>query len=222
MNEVLIRKYSALDRASLRELACQTAFIGQDCGAFLDAREVFADFLTLYFTDYEPQSCFVAEVDKKVVGYIIGAKDSRIVTKTFLIKISPSFVKKIILQRVFLKRKNIKFFLSLFVSFLKGEFKMPDFSRDYPAVLHINIAEGFRGYLIGSKLMSAYLLYLAQENVRGVCLGTISEKAAIFFQKQGFSLLYKGERSYFRHILGKYVPFFCYGKRLGQEEGHTL
>jgi len=217
MDEVLIRGYNQADRNSLRDIACNSAFMGKPCEEFFEGRDVFADFLTLYFTDYEPQSCFVAEVDKKIVGYIIGAKNSNHIAKTFLFKILPGLLKKIILQKTLLKKKNLKFLISLTLSFLKGELKMEDFSKCYPATLHINIADGFRNSGIGSKLMSRFFDYLAENNIPGVYLGTLSQKAAIFFQKQGFSLLHKGERSYFRHILGKDVPFFCYGKRLRPE-----
>ena len=214
MNEVLIRGYSQADRNALRDIALDTAFIGKPATEFFDGRDVFADFLTGYFTDYEPQSCFVAEINKKVVGYIIGAKNSKIIAKIFLLKILPSLLKKIILQKSLLKKKNLKFLILLFLSFLKGEFKCPDFSSEYPATLHINLAEGVRNSGIGSKLMDHFLDYLAKECIPGVYLGTLSDKAAMFFEKKGFSLLYKGERSYFRHILGKDVTFYSYGKKL--------
>lgn len=214
MDEVLIRGYSQADRDALRDIALNTAFMGNPGDEFFEGRDVLADFLTLYFTDYEPQSCFVAEVDKKIVGYIIGAKKSSLITKTFLFKILPGLLKKIILQKTLLKKKNLRFFILLTLSFFKGEFKSEDLSSEYPATLHINITEGFRDLKIGTKLMSHYLDYLGKDNTPGVYLGTLSDKAAIFFQKQGFGLLYKGERSYFRHILGKDVPFFCYGKKL--------
>ena len=100
------------------------------------------------------------------------------------------------------------------MSFLKGEFSEPDFSKDYPATLHINIQEGLRGSDIGSGLITAYLGYLKKEGVRGLHFATLSERASNFFSKQHFDLLYKGRRSYFRYILHRDLPLYIYGKRL--------
>ena len=78
--------------------------------------------------------------------------------------------------------------------------------------MHINIKQGFRGLNIGTNLMNAYLEYLKIEGVSGVHLATISDLGAKFFYRQGFSLLYKGKRSYFRHIIDKDVPLYIFGK----------
>ena len=97
---------------------------------------------------------------------------------------------------------------------MKGGFRDPDFSQEYPATLHINIKEGFRGLDLGAKLMDAYLDYLKAERIPGVHLATMSDRGANFFWRQGFALLYTGKRSYFRHILHKDVPLYIYGKKL--------
>lgn len=91
---------------------------------------------------------------------------------------------------------------------------MPDFSKEYPATLHINLEEGSRNLGAGSKLISSYLEYLLSKKVPGVYLPTLSDKAAGFFRKQGFNLLYEGRRSYFRNALQKDVPLYIYAKKL--------
>ena len=74
--EIKIRKFKASDRAALREINYNTALLGDPAEKFFDDREIFTDALTRYFTDYEPQSCFVAESGKEIAGYLIGAKDT--------------------------------------------------------------------------------------------------------------------------------------------------
>jgi hypothetical protein len=91
---------------------------------------------------------------------------------------------------------------------------MPDFSLDYPACLHINLEKNWRNLKIGSRLISIYLDYLAKSKIAGVHLATFSSKASSFFRAQGFNLLHKGRRSYFRHILHKDVPIYIFGQRL--------
>jgi len=67
---------------------------------------------------------------------------------------------------------------------------------------------------IGSKLIQTYLDYLKEEGVVGVHFATMSEKAAGFFEKNGFRRLFSGKRSYFRYFLGRDVLLAIYGMRL--------
>jgi len=214
MAEVIIRHFQQTDRPYVRKLAWSTAFLGEPASAFFDDKEFFMDCLTLYFTDYEPGSCFIAESDNKVVGYLLGAKDTAAMDKVAKLKIAPRLLAKSLVNGIFLKKKNIIFVFRLLASFLKGEFRMPDFSGEYPATLHINLDRNSRNQRIGSKLMDYYLEYLAGESIPGVYLATMSDMASGFFQKQGFNLLHKSRRSYFRHVLHRDVPLYVYGKRL--------
>jgi len=216
MEEVIIRRYAQRDRDFVREIAWETAFMGKPASIFFEDKKLLADFLTLYFTDYEPGSCFVAEENDKVIGYLIGAKDTAILKKVFDFKISWRLFLGIFTKGVLFKKKNIIFFLHCVMSFFKGEFKSPDLSKDYPATLHINLNEGSRGLGIGSRLINTYLNYLAQEKIPGVYLATLSERAKPFFFKQGFHLIYRGPRSYFHYLLKKDIPIYIFGKRLLQ------
>ena len=74
-SNIVIRKFNSKDRNGIRGISCDTAFLGKPRTDFFDDDEILADALTLYFTDYEPGSCFVAVYGEKVVGYLVGAKD---------------------------------------------------------------------------------------------------------------------------------------------------
>ncbi|MFA7272057.1 MAG: hypothetical protein WC090_05030 [Candidatus Omnitrophota bacterium] len=210
---VTIRKFQKKDREDVRRICCSTGFLGSPVSNFLDGDEIFADCLTLYFTDYEPEACFVAECQGKVVGYITGAKDLRQVYRNNIL--CRIFI-KIIASAALGKPKNRLFIWNLLMSLLKREFSDPDFSKEYPATLHINIQDGLRGSKIGAGLIDAYLGYLKGEGVRGVHFATMSERASNFFSKQRFDLLYRGKRSYFSYILHKGLPLYIYGKRLAE------
>ena len=212
----VIRKYDSRDREAVRRICCETALAGEPSAIFFDDDEVFADALTIYFTDHEPESCFVAEHDNNVIGYLIGAKDARRMDKIFSDKIALPLFIKALRRGVFIRKKNMKFLSRVFLSLMKGEFKTPVFSKDYPATLHINISKECRMAGIGSKLINAYLDYLKAQEVKGVHLATMSDKASQFFSKQNFQLLFKGERSYFRYFLGKNVPIYIYGMQAGK------
>jgi ribosomal protein S18 acetylase RimI-like enzyme len=214
MESFFIRKYNSKDRIFIRNIAYNTAFRGESADIFFDDKEVLADFLTKYFTDFEPESIFVADNNEAVVGYIIGARNIKVLNTTFILKVLPKLLIDVIARGVFFKRKCRTYIINSFKSFLKGEFKMPDFSNKYPAVLHINIDNNYRSSGLGRRLMFKFLSYLTDEKVPGVQLSTISEQGKEFFEKQGFSLLYKGERSYFKNILGGNIVCYSLGKVL--------
>lgn len=214
MEEIIIRKYKAADRSSVRDIAWETAFIGEPADIFFSGKEILADFLTLYFTDYEPESCFVAENKTRIVGYLIGAKNTTLLYRVFLGKILPRLLYSFVFQAAIFRKKNLIFIFHFLCSFSKFEFRIVDLSADYPATMHINIKYGFRHLGIGSQLVSIFFDYLKREKVPGVYLATLSQKAAAFFMSHGFNLLYSYRRSYFKYILGRDLVCYIYGKKL--------
>jgi GNAT superfamily N-acetyltransferase len=210
----IIRPYRKENRESVREIAWATALMGRPASLLFDGKEIVEDILTLYFTDYEPQSCFIAEVDGVVKGYLIGAKNKTVLRKTLRSKIIPRVIIKGIVTGAPLNRKNMIFLYHCIVSFLKGDLDLPNFAKTYPAILHINLKEGFRDLGIGSELIAVYADYLKRQNISGIHLCTISEEAGAFFMKQGFQLLYRGPRSFLNYILRRDVSVYIYGRRL--------
>jgi GNAT superfamily N-acetyltransferase len=216
-----VRKYASNDRSAVRRISVQTALMGEPGAAFFDDDEIMADALTVYFTDHEPESCFVAECAGRVAGYVLGCLDVRRMEKIYGMKILPSLLLKAFCRGTFLRGKNLRFLFHVFLSLLKGEFHLPAFSREYPAALHINIDKEFRAAGVGSALIQAYLEELKKQDVRGVHFATMSEKAALFFEKNGFRRLFSGKRSYFRYFLGRDVLLAVYGMRLAPAEAQA-
>lgn len=209
-----IRRFEAKDREALRRIAHDTALLGEPAALFFEGREVFSDALTLYFTDYEPESCFVAEVSSEIAGYLTGARDKKASEKIFKDKIAFGLFCKAIASGILLRGKNIIFLFNCLSDIIKGRLISPDFTGEYPATLHINVSRTFRGNNIGTMLMTRYLDYLKEAGVSGAHLATMSEESAKFFAEQGFKLLYSGKRSYFRHVLQRDIPLYIYGKKL--------
>src|SRR5438270_12378793 len=69
-----IRGYRASDRTAVRNLCCATGFLGDPIDPVFQDHELFADFLTTYYTDQEPESSFVLEVDREIRGYLLGSR----------------------------------------------------------------------------------------------------------------------------------------------------
>ncbi|MCU0651321.1 MAG: GNAT family N-acetyltransferase [Candidatus Omnitrophica bacterium] len=207
------------DRAIVRQIAWDTALSGRPASIFFGDKEVLQDLLTLYFTDYEPESCFVAESGGRVIGYLIGCLDSRKLDRASLISITPGILLKIILRGTILNKKNRECLWRFIASFLKGEFICPDLYGPYPATMHINIAEDFRQAGAGTQLVSEFFKYLRKNSVRGVRLATYSPDAGRFFEKQGFRLLFSKPRTYFSHVVEEKMRVYVYAEKLGDASG---
>lgn len=213
-SKAVIRKFEVTDRESVRQISRDTALMGESALLFFQGPEVISDAFSLYFTDHEPGSCFVAEAQGEVVGYLMGAVKKITAEEVFNRKIALPLLFKALISGVFLKLKNLVFIYSCLWDLLKNGIKTPNFSKEYPATFHINIKDGFRGQNIGAQLISAYIKYLKIRGVSGVHLATMSDQAANFFFLQGFKQLYRGKRSYFKHVLHKDVPLYIFGKLL--------
>ncbi len=211
--DVLIRKFRPEDRAALRAISCQTAFLG--CAEqFIDDFEILADSLTIYFTDYEPQSSFVATLNGRVVGYLNGGKNAKVVSCVFSLRLCPRIIFKAVVYGLFFKPKFLQFAGHSLLSLFKGEFFMPDFSKDYPAILHINLMEEVRGQGVGSRMLKEYFQYLRENQVPGALVSTMTEEGKRFFESYGFQVLFVSKRSFFRYRLGRDVPLYILGKKL--------
>ncbi len=72
--DYLIRPYEKRDREDIRNICCETGFLGNPIDPIFCDRNLFADYLTRYYTDIEPESSWVGEKDGVVVGYLLSCK----------------------------------------------------------------------------------------------------------------------------------------------------
>jgi GNAT superfamily N-acetyltransferase len=71
---VQLRPYRASDREAVRRICADTGFLGQPIDPVFEDRELFADYLTGYYTRFEPDALFVCEVAGEVRGYLMGCR----------------------------------------------------------------------------------------------------------------------------------------------------
>ncbi len=204
----------------MRWICCETGFMGEPIEIFFMGREIFADIWTTYWTDYEPESCFVAEADGRVVGYLLGCVDTFRQERVFKEEIQPKIFRKALLSGFFLHRKNWQFVFRSIRSWLKGEFKAPmkRIIKEYPAHLHINIAPPeYRGKGIGKALMLRYFDYLKGRGVRAVHLVTTSrnKRALGLYYHLGFSELFRSPLTLYEHIVNEPIEKIIMGLKLG-------
>src|SRR3954468_20388518 len=69
-----IRNYRSSDREAVRGLCCHTGFLGEPIDPVYEDRQLFADFLTTYYTDWRPQSLLVIEREGELRRYLLGCR----------------------------------------------------------------------------------------------------------------------------------------------------
>lgn len=213
IQEFIIRPYKEKDREAVRKICCDTAFMGQPVEIIFDDREIIADIFTLFYTDYEPESAFVAEFKEKVIGYLVGCKNIAEKERVFFRFVLPGILVLFIKRRFIFKKKTLRLVFHAIKSFLRGELKKP-ILKQYPADLHINVDKDFRRFGLGTKLMDAFFEYLRKNNVIGIHLTTYSEQGRKFFMKIGFTLVGEKTMSLWRYLLNRDIKISTFGKLL--------
>ena len=213
VTNIKIRNYQIEDRDIIRKISLESILLGEYKASIFDD-EILADILTIYFTDYEPLSCFVAVKGNQVIGYIMGAQDVRKMRRLMKYKIVPRLIYKALGRRQLLRRNNLILIKNIISSYAKGEFISPDYSKEYPATLHINIRAEYRRQNLGSLLVDYFLDFLKRKNIRGIHFGVMSESAKDFFIKLNFNILFTGKYSFPRYFLGENIPHYILGKQI--------
>src|SRR6201982_281331 len=154
-NGFSIRSYRASDRGAVRKLCCQTGFLGEPIDPVYEDRELFADFLTTYYTDHEAESCFLLEVDGEIRGYLLGSRKPLQNQLYSLWQNVSLFLKA--LTRYFRYNARSRRFIRW--TLVHGWREVPASPRLVPH-FHINLLPDARSVSTTRALMSAYLSYL--------------------------------------------------------------
>lgn len=188
MPPVVVRPYRPDDRAALRRLACDTADRGEPVERFFRDREVFADLLTHYYVEYEPQSLWVAESDGEVVGYLTGCLDSRRYARLMRWPITPCAVVKAIGRGALWQPESWRLCWSGLQTGLRGGWRRVRGLARYPAHLHVNVRQDARGRRIGDQLAERFLAQARAAHVPGLYAPVRGDNARAqrFFERLGF------------------------------------
>jgi len=186
---VVVRPYRDSDRAQVRHVCHVTGYMGEPVAWMWRDTESFADLFTSYYTDAEPESALVADLDGVVAGYLLGCVDS---TKAW----NPATI----FGRHFLRR-GIGFrpgtagvvwrsFGDVVVDGVRR--RLPSVSvhdNRWPAHLHIDLLPSIRSRGVGGRLMHRWLGTLRETGVPGCYLETLGENhaAIAFFESMGFA-----------------------------------
>jgi len=193
-----IRKYHPDDREIVRRLCCDTGYLGNPIDPVFEDRELFADYLSAYYTDWEPESSFVLEVGGEVRGYLLG---SRFPVRQQLYNI---YQNASIFLRGIVRYSGYNEASRAFVKwvFCNGWREVPAAPRRC-AHFHINLLSDARSVASTRAIMDAYLAYLHQSGERRVYGQMVTyegRRGSKMFERYGFRVINKSRISKYDKI----------------------
>lgn len=186
--DVLIRPYQPGDRAAVRTICCDTADAGEPVENFFHDRDFIADLVTRYYTDFEPQSSWVAESEGQVVGYLNGSLDSRRSQRITIWRIAPVAVLSAIGRGALWRRETWRWVRALWRTLRSGGAQRRPLFAEYPAHLHVNVDKSARSRLVGPRLVERFFDQVKVAGVSGVHAAVRGDNAGgrKFFERLGF------------------------------------
>lgn len=190
MADVTIRAYRPHDRAIIRRIACDTADLGRPIDSVFRDRDLVAEALTAYYTDYEPGSLWIAEHDARVVGYLTGCLESRRYWPVMARRVVPKIAGRALWRGSVWNRQVLWLLRAAWGTWKAGGLSRP-FPSEFPAHLHVNLEPEFRGRGAGAQLVDRFVQQLKAARVRGAhaSVSERNEPACRFFERLGFVAL---------------------------------
>ena len=189
--EVVIRAYTPVDRDAVRTIACETADRGEPVERFFPNREVFADALLTYYMEDESGALWVAEFEGRVVGYLTGCLDSGRYGRVMAWRVIPKAIGKGLIRGLLGSAQMWRWVAAGLSTWCGGGLRRHVSFHDYPAHLHVNVQQRFRGQQIGRRLVERFLEQARSAGVRGVhaAVRGDNEASCRFFARMGFAEL---------------------------------
>lgn len=132
-----------------------------------------------YYIEMEPNHCVVAvNEENEVIGYVICASNYDIWKKDF--------------SKYYLDTCEDEDTIKFGKMCIDG---IEEYSKEYPAHLHINVHPNYQRMGIGNKLLEKLVDILKQESIKGLMLdvSATNEKGINFYRKCGFEEVDKKE-----------------------------
>ena len=193
----VIRAYQPSDRDVVRRLCCETGFLGEPIDPVYEDRELFADFLTTYYTDHEPESSFVIEnAEGDLRGYLLGSR------RPLLNQVYSFYQNIVLFLRALLRYPRYSEHSRRFILWLlkNGWREVPAAPRKTPH-FHINLLPDARKMSTTRALLSAYFTYLhksGERQVYGQIVTFESRRGEKMFERYGFKVLNRAEITKYR------------------------
>lgn len=194
--DAIIRPYRRSDREAVRRLCCDTGYLGKAIDPVFEDRELFADYLTRFYTDWEPESVFVHEQDGEVKGYLMGSR------RPFLHQLHNFFLNLSLFARGMYRYPRYNKASKAFVRWilLNAWREVPAAPRRLPH-FHFNMLPEAQGFATAREILVQFLNHLrahGETHVFGQVVTFEERRGAKVFERFGFQVVEKKEITKYR------------------------
>lgn len=210
-----VRRYRASDRERIRQLCCDTGFLGNPVDGVFQDRELFADLFTKAYLDYEPEWALVAEVDGRVVGYLLGSVSRRF--EFMLLRSGFQTASKMLYRfatGMYSKHpRSGRFVRWLLISGFREQPKHPANA----AHLHLDLQKPYRGRGIGVRLWEIFAQRLKAAGIRecyGAFFSCERRRPESVYARYGFSVFDRRQTTLFQPEIPNPIEVVCVTKQL--------
>ena len=210
----IIRPYRPEDREAVRAICADTGFLGKPIQAVFEDRELFADYLTAYYTDKEPQSTFVCELDGVVKGYVMGSRFPKRKSRYEMWLLPRLAVTG--LWRCFTRPYNADTRRYMRWILTRARQENPFTPPNIPH-FHFNIRPEARSISSSRELVDIYLKYLRDHGEKQVYAQVVAyetRRAGRTFERYGFRVIDEREVTKYRDYYPKKIYLFTILKDL--------
>ncbi|MEM1159203.1 MAG: GNAT family acetyltransferase [Verrucomicrobiota bacterium] len=214
----VIRLYQPEDRAQVRRICCETGFLGKAVDPVFEDRELFADFLTSYYTDEEPDCAVVLEVDGRIMGYILGARfPGR--QSAYNRQMLPARLWRILKGYFGHYRQPTREYIHWLL--WRGWREVPE-TPGHMAHMHINLLPEYKNVQQTKEMIEFFLrqlVELGEDSVYGQIVTFTGKRGVRMFARYGFKVIDSVEVTKFRKYTDQQINLFTVVRDLTESTG---
>lgn len=177
-----IRPAQLSDLPYLYDICLKTGLNGEDASDALRDPFMVGHYFAAPYLFFEPDACFVVDLDGRPSGYIIGTSD----TATYHQWLNRQWLPQ--LRSKYPLTSGISALESFLYDIIHEDALTAPFCDDYPAHLHIDLLPNCQGQGLGRQLINVFNEALQPKQSPGIHLGVslANEGACAFYQKMNF------------------------------------
>lgn len=194
-SDPVIRQFTGKDRDAVRAICMETGQRGNPTRVFFEDEEVAAMLFADYYMQYEPESCFVAEIDGEVVGYMLGCQDRRRYVRVMATRIVPRVWARVLWRLFTFRYRNRQTYHTIWWILSRSwrETLRAPVGR-YPGHAHFNMKASHRGRGVGMLLSKAFHAHARNAGVAGLSAVELEPEgddrlSTFLCRKRGYRLL---------------------------------
>jgi len=199
----IVRPYQPGDREAVRDLCCQTGFLGKPIDPVFEDRELFASFLTDYYLQCEADSAFMVIVGGTIKGYLLGCRFPRR-HQIYSISQGIPLVLKALTRYPRYSSESRRYLLWIALNAWR---EVPEAPRNV-GHFHMNFMPELKRLAVFRAVLERYLRFLSDNQVKQISaqMVTFDDRRTIgLFERYGFKVLNRSKITKFQRFTSEAV-----------------